>query len=226
MIHRSLSQVVAAEVTRLTIRAFLTVLYLLVVLSSGQAADRKRSGPVQNDFPFQAACINASFPGKNIAMKGLAVRLQGEAGMLFDTDLLRMAAGWKGGFITAHGVAFDGAHGGHPKIDGEQKFGTRQAPGWADANGSFVDPRKEPFGPLPTDWCRYDGLYVNGMDVIFSYTVHGTKIYEQPSSATMDNDIAFVRTFQIDPAKGDLAAIIAETDRGTAEVKGLTGRIT
>jgi hypothetical protein len=159
--NRTLRKSVAAEVIRLTIQAPLNALFAFALLNPIDAAERKRSGGIQDDFPFQAACISATFPGKNIAMKGIAVRLPGEAGMLFDTELLRVAAGWKGGFITAHGVAFDGAHGGHPKINGEQKFGTRQAPGWADANGSFLDPRKEPFGPLPTDWCRYDGLYVS-----------------------------------------------------------------
>ena len=47
-------------------------------------------------------------------MKGLAIRVAPEASVLFDTELLRMAAGWTGGYITTHGVAFDGAHGAHP----------------------------------------------------------------------------------------------------------------
>jgi glucose/arabinose dehydrogenase len=64
------------------------------------------------------------------------------------------------------------------------------------------------------------------MEVVFSYTVHGTKIHEQPSAVTVDNDIGFVRTFQIEPAQADLATILAETEQGTAEVKGLNGRIT
>src|SRR5678815_2512872 len=102
---------VAAEIARLII-----LIAAWTLMPPADGAERKRTGVIQDDFPFQAACINASFPGKNIAMKGLAVRLDGNAGMLFDTELLRMAAGWKGGFITAHGVAFDGGHGGHPKI--------------------------------------------------------------------------------------------------------------
>src|SRR2546430_5836968 len=156
---------------------------LLFCLLSIQAAERKkRGGMLQDDFPFQGACISANFPPKNLALKGLAIRVGNDANMLFDTDLLRMAAGWTGSYITTHGVAFDGGHGAHPKIDGAQKFGTRQAPGWADANGSFEDPRKEKFGPLPAEWCRYDGLHVVGMDVVLSYIVLGTKIHEQPSS--------------------------------------------
>src|SRR5881394_2734046 len=111
---------------------------LAFCLFSVEAADRKkRGGMLQEDFPFQGACITANSPAKNVALKGLAIRVGPDANMLFDTDLLRMAAGWTGGYITTRGVAFDGGHGAHPKIDGDQKFGTRQAPGWADGKGTF-----------------------------------------------------------------------------------------
>src|SRR5690349_16052521 len=92
-------------------------------LLTTEAADKKRNELLQDDFPDQAACISAEFPKNNTALKGHALRLKHDANVLFDTDLLRLAAGWTGGYITTHGVAFDGAHGAHPKIDGEQKFG-------------------------------------------------------------------------------------------------------
>ena len=162
-----------------------TVSLFLVVLPGGGIAQEQRrakSSLLHEDFPFQGACVSAKFPANNIAMKGLAIRVAkgDDASVLFDTDLLRMAAGWTGGYITIKGVAFDGGHGSHPGIVGEQKFGTRQMPGWANAKGEFADPRTEPFGPLPAEWCRWDGLYVNGPDVVLSYTVLGTKIHEQP----------------------------------------------
>src|SRR4051794_22795672 len=211
---------VAVSLCKSTLLSFAAAA-VLGLSTSAQA----RSGLLQEDFPFQGACISATFPSKNVALKGLAIRAGNDANMLFDTELLRMAAGWTGGYISTHGVAFDGAHGAHPGIEGEQKFATRQAPGWADEHGSFVDPRKEPFGPLPADWCRYDGLTVVGMDVVLSYTVHGTKIFEQPSSVTADKHIGFVRTFQIAKAKADLTTVIAEVENGTAAVSGLTGTI-
>lgn len=196
-----------------------------LLLLSARAAEGKRSGMLQDDFPFQGACISANFPPKNVTMKGIAIRVGTNVNVLFDTDLLRMAAGWTGGYFTTHGVAFDGGHGAHPKIDGTQKIGTRQGPGWADANGSFDDPRKEPFGPLPASWCRWDGLHVVGMDVVLSYTVLGTKIDEQPSSVTVGNEVGFIRTFQTAKAKADLATILAEVEDGKANVSGLTATI-
>src|SRR5688500_4458268 len=158
------------------------VLVLSLANFSIHAAER-RSGVnyFQEDFPFQGACITAKGPGKNVAMKGFAIRVGNDANMLWDTDLLRFAAGWTGGYITSRGVAYDGGHGQHPAIAGEQFFGTHAGPGWANAKGEFIDNRSEPFGPLAKDWCRWDGMYVNGMNVVLAYTVLGTKIYEQPS---------------------------------------------
>ncbi len=171
-----------------------------------------RPSLLQDDFPFQGACIGAPFPSNNVAMKGIAIRLGGTnvAGVLFDTDLLRMAAGWTGGFITTHGVAFDGAHGSHPKIEGTQVFGSSQAPGWANADGQFYDPRPEPFGPLPATWCRWNGLYLHGSNVVLNYTVHGTEISEQPGLWTESGQWVFIRTLKTQKTKTALLALIAE----------------
>ncbi len=166
-----------------------------------QAQDKVREELLQKDFPFQGACINAKYPKGNVAMKGLAIRLGPDAAVLFDTDMLRMAAGWTGGYITTHGVVFDGAHGHHPAIVGDQKFGTAAGPGVAGADGKFVDTRTEPFGPISKDLGRWDGLYVQGMDVTLAYTVRGTKIYEQPSVIPVGAETGFVRTFRLDPPR-------------------------
>ncbi len=203
----------------------------LAALAGGASAQNERKGKsalLQDDFPFQGACISANFPSNNVAMKGLAIRVApgDAANVLFDTDLLRLAAGWTGGYITTKGVAFDGGHGSHPGIVGEQKFGTRQGPGWANAKGEFTDPRAEPFGPLPEEWCRWDGLYVNGPSVVLSYTVLGTKIHEQPGMFGLGNEIAFTRTFQTTKAKANLIALLAEVEGATAKMEGGTLTLT
>jgi hypothetical protein len=172
-----------------------------LVLVSGLAADKYQM--LQDDFPFQGACISAKFPRGNTALKGLAIHVGNGANVLFDTDLCRVAAGWTGGFITTHGVAFDGAHGHHPEIVGEQKFGTAQVPGVAGADGQFTDTRAVPFGPIDAKVAHWNGLYVNGDDVLLTYTVGGgTKISEQPGSVAADGQVAFTRTIQIDATSG------------------------
>lgn len=187
---------------------------------AASAAERKGRSYFEEEFPFQGACINAAWPSNNVAMKGLALRAGPGAQLLFDTDLLRMAAGWTGGFLTTRGVAFDGAHGAHPAIAGEQHFGTPQIPGWADAQGGFADPRPEPFGPLPKKWARWNGLHVHGSNVVLSYTVHGTLIHEQPGSLEAAGSTAFTRTFQVDKARADLTALLCEVPGATAESSG------
>ncbi|MFM1768194.1 MAG: hypothetical protein RJA22_723 [Verrucomicrobiota bacterium] len=199
--------------------ALLLGLSLACVLSLG-AAERKGRAYFEENFPFQGACINAAWPSNNVAMKGLALRAGPGAHLLFDTDLLRMAAGWTGGFLTTRGVAFDGAHGAHPAIAGEQHFGTPQIPGWADAQGRFADPRQEPFGPLPKAWARWDGLHVHGSNVVLSYTVHGTKVREQPGALAAGGGTAFTRTFRVDKARADLAALLCEVPGATVEQSG------
>jgi hypothetical protein len=155
---------------------------------------------LQKDFPFQGACIAAKFPAGNTAMKGLAIRVGNDASVLFDTDLCRMAAGWTGGYITTHGVAFDGSHGHHPGISGDQKFGTAVVPGVAGADAKFVDQRSEPFGPMNQSVAHWNGLYVNGMDVLLTYTVAGdTRVSEQPGTSAVDGQVAFTRTFKFEP---------------------------
>src|SRR5262245_37512914 len=182
-------------------------------VSGAQSTGRKpQANLLQENFPVQGACISANFPSNNTALKGLAIRLGNDAAVLFDTELLRMAAGWTGGYITTHGVAFDGAHGAHPRIDGSQKFGTGAHPGWADANGQFVDPRPEPFGPLPESWCRWGGHYLVGQEVVLDYTVLGTKIREQPALVTSAGERGFARTFEVARVKRALATVLCEAD--------------
>jgi hypothetical protein len=211
--------------SHLLLKAVISAACAIISVSAFAAEPKRGPNYYQEDFPFQGACITAKGPGNNVAMKGFAIRVGNGANILWDTDLLRVASGWSGGYLTTKGVTYDASHGTHPSIVGEQAFGTRQGPGWANAKGEFTDNRPEPFGPLAKDWCRWDGMYVNGMDVVLAYTVLGTKIYEQPSSVTNNGAIGFVRTFKIDGAKADLTTIVAEVVSGTAESKDQTATL-
>ena len=193
-----------------------------------------KSGLLQSDFPYTTACIGAKFPEKNKANKGMALIVGDAAFMCFDTDLLRFTAGWvadaKGGYINDKGVTFNGSHGGHPEIIGEQKFGSRPMPGWADATGSFKDVRPEPFGPLPKSWARWNGHYIVGNQVVLSYSILGTPILDQPGSVENNGQTAFTRTLKFAAAKSELIALICEADgppgkmeNGRAVIEGANG---
>lgn len=172
-----------------------------LLLSTVLGAQAVKEELLQKDFPFTTACIGAQFPSNNVAYKGIAIRVSPEATMLWDTDLLRYAAGWTGGYITTTGVAFDAAHGKHPNLNGDQKFGTIHGPGVAGSDGDFSDRRPEPYGPLSAELARWDGLYVHGMKVLLNYTVRGTKIAEEPGSVASEGEVAFTRTIRLTPPK-------------------------
>src|SRR4051794_10049063 len=162
---------------------------LLSVASDLRAEDKKKPYEQMDFGRFVSATFNntekkPTFEKKGCATnKGIAIKLgkDGNAAMLFDTDLVRMSGGWTGGFVKLEGVAYDGAHGPNPRPAESAKmvFETNPTgPGWSKGT-DFTDPRKVPtgpgaatvpFGPLPHDWAKYRGLFVNGDDVVLSYT--------------------------------------------------------
>ncbi|MBL9173295.1 MAG: hypothetical protein JNL10_07170 [Verrucomicrobiales bacterium] len=177
---------------------------LLLPIVPSASAQEKKAAPnyFEDSFPFQMACINAAYPSNNTAMKGIAIRVGNDATVLFDTDLCRMAAGWTGGFISSHGVAFDGAHGHHPAMVGTQKFGVGNGPGVAGPDGSFADLRKEPYGPMDPAIAKWEGLFLNGNNVLLNYSVAGgTQVAEQPGSLEAGDQTVLTRTVRLVPPR-------------------------
>jgi hypothetical protein len=100
-----------------------------------------------------------------------------EATVCFDTDLLRYAAGWTGGFVKVHGQRYGLISA--PSSSGEIQFTTASLPGWAQ-NNSFIDSRPEKVGPLPRSWAKYKGLYLSGKRVVLSYSVGEMAVLDSP----------------------------------------------
>ncbi|MDE2680842.1 MAG: hypothetical protein OSB29_05700 [Verrucomicrobiota bacterium] len=191
----------------------LTVSFSAEVRAQKKAVwQQKLSKHLQADFPYTKAAVRTQFPKNNVANKGMAIIVGSEAFMCFDTDLLRWAAGWTGGYITEDGVSFKGNHGASPRIAGEQKFGTPPIAGWADAKGSFADSRPEPFGPLPRKHVQWLGNYVANDQVVLSYMVHGVSILEQPGSIEKEGQTIFVRSIKYEDISADLVALVCEVE--------------
>ena len=149
-------------------------------------------------------------PTPNTTLKGIIVQVAPDhaADVLFDTTLCRYSAGWTGGFINFNGVAYDGSHGVTPKIKGTQVFGTPEMPGWAH-DGSFKDPRKDPYGPMPQDWCHYRGLYRHGDQTVLSYTVGDVGILDLPEYVVENDKKYFARILQVDASVKPLTLALA-----------------
>ena len=145
------------------------------------------------------------------ANKGIAVRHGArEACSLFDTETVRMAGGWTGGWLRLQGVVFDGEHGPNP---GPAKgarlyYETNPGPGWS-ADGSFVDNRllpnggkgeayaKVPLGPISPAEAKYRGLYLHGEQVIFAYTVGRASVLEMGAVRKVDGREVMTRSFEV-----------------------------
>jgi putative heme-binding domain-containing protein len=180
---------------------------------------------------------------ENFAYKGIAVRLDPGAGgvarghhwLMFDTDTLRVAAGWSAddqspsgstNFIDWHGIQFDGEHGVHPRIVGQVAFANATGPGWANpGDGTFTDNQRvlgrdgKRYGPLPHDWGRFKGIFHHDQRVILSYSVGNTDVLESPSLWARDKAAPLmIRTFNIGPRDRDLILQIAESPESDARL--------
>jgi hypothetical protein len=141
---------------------------------------------------FLGACIET--PRKKTP-RAIAIKVGGhaEGTVCFDTDLLRYAAAWTGGFLEFHPQRYGLISAPTPK--GEIQFTTAPRPGCAH-EGSFADPRKLDFGCLPENWGKYKGLYLSGNRVVLRYTVGSSEISESPWLLHANGISVFTRTIE------------------------------
>jgi hypothetical protein len=157
-------------------------------------------------------------PRVGIADKGICIDVGNNATVCFDTDTMRMAAGWTGGFLDLHRCNISGPKGsGDATPPGPVAFSTPDAPGWAK-DGSFADPRKDGRGPLPKDWAHYRGLYRHGQSVVLAYSVGKDTVLESPWSTTTQGQTLFVRTIHLDQVANPLSLYVAQKTSGVEAV--------
>ncbi len=160
-------------------------------------------------------------PG-NIAQKGIAIRLddgpggvsKGRAWMVYDHDTMRLAAATTGSFVDWKGIAFDGSHGTHTSLTGEKHVVNPVGPGWASPDGKWDDARLHgrdnlPYGPLPREWARYEGLYLQGDLAVLAATIGGTRVLESPGWLENDTTPVFIRTLNVAAATKPLLLRVA-----------------
>ncbi len=149
-------------------------------------------------------------PDDNVSYRSHAIMLAADrrAGVIFDTELLRMAAGWNGPQYILTGTVYDWKHGPHPHLDGKPVFETPVTPGWS-RDGDFSDPRADGFGPLPADRAKYKGRYMFGDKVVLRYSVGATNVLEMPGLQTDWGVETISRTFEVGPTSEALVLEVA-----------------
>src|SRR5215203_2796643 len=154
-----------------------------------------RVGPfVEPGFPFvvttlDAGKLGAAFPQRNLSVRCVVLMLGNDSYACFDTDLLRLAAAWRGGFMSLTTMAqvsynqpFNKTNA-IPKLLGTPVVATGIYPGWSRGAPSFTDPRPAGGnpddvgrGPIAASAGRWNGITVAGNRAVLSYTVAGTDI--------------------------------------------------
>ena len=182
----------------------LAVLPLLGPVSWEPPGERQLTGNPWQDMdygPFLSAAIEVD--PDNIACKGVAIPLVGDGSIaaLFDTAELRWAAGWEGDFVELRGIVYDGPHGIWPRIDGKATWTNPTGPGidleTGNEGGGFEDPRPVPFGPLPKDLGRFQGLVAGDDGVVLRYSVGDASILERMTVDDRDELLVWSREIQV-----------------------------
>ncbi|MDB6152529.1 MAG: Cytochrome c [Chthoniobacteraceae bacterium] len=155
-----------------------------------------------------------------IVTKGITVPLK-RAGKVsaqacFDTMLCRWAGAWVAGEkagLKLYGPPFDGTHRpperSRPAAEGDLIFQTAAVPGWAK-DGTLAEVRDNPYVPLPKEWTHWRGLYVQGDDIVLSYTVQGTGVLEKAAYKNGNGIDWFERVLEIEPSKGPLTMVVCD----------------
>jgi hypothetical protein len=159
--------------------------------------------------------------------KGVTVKLAAgtnTAAILFDTETLRYAAGWTGGWLDlskTHLTTYKGEL--PPRVMGKRVFTNKPGPGWAK-NGSFDDPRTTGVGPLPREWVKYRGLYRHANNVVFSYAVGDVEVLDMPGLTNLNGTLMFTRTLQLSETRQTLMLKIPDSER-TQNFIRITGAV-
>src|SRR4051812_35845445 len=170
--------------------------------------------------PFFSSTLGVPLNKANVTPKAITIALDKEKkhAIAFDTELMRVSAGWTGGFIKMYagreGLAA------HPDAGGKVDFQTGVGPGWGKpgqkwaSSQDYEDPRPDKLGPLPADWTKFKGLYINGDHVVLSYTVADAKVLDMPGFVERDGRVAYTRTIRVGPSNFPLATVLCDIPGG------------
>lgn len=202
-------------------------------------SERPFASWLEADAPFFSSVIDASqagpdFPQINLTPRGIVLKLGNDLWAAFDTDLLRVAAIWRGDSVTAKALAPGSYHepdkktpGGQfpaPEPDGKVLVANGIYPGWqTSSQPSFEDPR-EPAptpsevgrGPLAEDAGRFKAIrYVRG-GVVLEYTAGGIDVSEWMTSTTEVGESVAERHFRVAPSSRPLLLAVGYTGSDVA----------
>jgi len=193
---------------------------------------------VEADFPFFSSVLDARREGlgkDNLTPRGLIIKLPHDTWACFDTDLLRVAAIWRGKGVSDKALAPGSYHdpsrktlGGQfpaPQPEGKLWLGHAIIPGWqsgpkvdrTDPRTPAPSPQEVGRGPLPTHLGRFQSVELVGKDVVLTYRVADATIRELWKASEHDGQIVVERHLSVSPHAQDLLLVVGTRRQGPSQ---------
>lgn len=179
---------------------------------------------VEPDFPFFSSTLDArkagpGFPENNLTPRGLILNLGADCWVCFDTDLVRVAAVWRGKGVSPRAMA--PASYNHPERkppagqfpapepEGVVWLANGIYPGWqTGTQPAFADPR-EPApspeevgrGPLAEETARFRRIRMTTDGAVLEYTVGKTEVREWIRQSKVGGQTVIERHFELTPSQ-------------------------
>ncbi len=225
---------------------FLITLALLCIAAVSDAAPKnnKPAEPspwaawVEPDFPFFSSILDARHSGiaaHNLTPRGLVLNLGHDCWMCFDTDLLRVAAVWRGPGVTPKALASGSYHdssrktpGGQfpaPQPDGKLWLSNGIWPGWQSGGHAVLEDPREPApspeevgrGPLPVAMGKFKAVRLVQSGVVLEYTAAGADVREWTTLSEHDGQPVVERHFEIGPSPKPLLLVAGAKNNAAVE---------
>lgn len=169
-------------------------------------AEQRWADWVEPDFPFFSSVVDARkagspFPADNLTPRGLVLNLGSGLWLAFDTDLLRVAAVWRGDGLTPRALAplsynhpdrkTPLGQSSLPEPAGTVWLANGIYPGWQGGTAPALDDPREPApspeevgrGPLPAAMGRFEAIRLADGGAVLEYTVSNTTVREYVAGA-------------------------------------------
>jgi mono/diheme cytochrome c family protein len=227
--------------------AIRTIAIAIISMAATLAAAPKATKPaapspwaswVEPDFPFFSSILDARHTGigaNNLTPRGIVLNLGHDCWVCFDTDLLRVAAVWRGPGVTAKALAPGSYHdssrktpGGQfpaPQPDGKLWLTNGIYPGWQtgeravleDPRESAPSPEEVGRGPLPAAMGKFKAVRLVQDGVVLEYTAGGAEVREWTTLSEHDEQPILERHIEVGPSATPLLLIVGAKNNGAVE---------
>ncbi len=188
---------------------------------------------LDTNFPFVEATVDLrelapKGTNGNLIPRAIVLPLAEDVFVCFDTELLRVAGIWKGGYLTPRGLAMlsyevplrkmGGGQKDLPRPMGEVLFATGRYPGWQrpnayrfeDTRSLWVDENEFGRGPLDESVGQWLGMEDLGDGAELRYTLFGGEVRERFEAKRVNGRLVVTRSIRFHGVDGEVGLVAAD----------------